>query len=58
MINFNNFCQKSEFKWSIEDISRIMPAQIESPKSPPEENFDEETENAAQEAIEKYVTLS
>uniref|UniRef100_T1HHV6 Protein aurora borealis n=1 Tax=Rhodnius prolixus TaxID=13249 RepID=T1HHV6_RHOPR len=49
--------EKSEFKWSIEDISRIMPAQIESPKSPPEENFDEETENAAQEAIEKYFSL-
>uniref|UniRef100_A0A161N0L6 Protein aurora borealis n=1 Tax=Triatoma infestans TaxID=30076 RepID=A0A161N0L6_TRIIF len=49
--------ENGEFKWSIEDISRIMPAHIESPKSVFEENFDEETEHAAQEAIEKYFSL-
>ncbi|KAK9500165.1 hypothetical protein O3M35_001477 [Rhynocoris fuscipes] len=49
--------EKGEFKWSIEDLSRIMPAQIDSPASVQEECFDEETESAAQEAIERYFSM-
>ncbi|KAF6198625.1 hypothetical protein GE061_008377 [Apolygus lucorum] len=53
--NLTYFQQPEHFFWSIDEISRIQPADINSPQSIPEE-YDEGKESLAQEAIEKYFS--
>ncbi|CAH1395572.1 unnamed protein product [Nezara viridula] len=49
--------ENGDFTWSIDDISRINPAPIDSPIDLPEEHFDEKMEIKAQQAIERYFSF-
>lgn len=49
--------ESGEFTWSIDDISRINPAPINSPIELPEEKLEDHMEEKAQAAIERYFSL-
>ncbi|KAL1116852.1 hypothetical protein AAG570_005321 [Ranatra chinensis] len=48
----------TEFHWTIEDISKINPAKIDSPLCQIDEAADEETESQVQEAIQLYFSTT
>lgn len=54
-INVKSPRQENEFKWNIDDVSKLNPVHIEDECMVDDDHVDDETESKLQETIDKYL---